>query len=79
MRRLLEGGVYRRAAFISKIKKQENEIMCQFKAIRYFPNYVVLNYTKIKDVTYDRLSISSYKSNVFPVNSLINTTFEHLR
>ena len=31
MRRLSEGGVYKRAAFISKIKITENEIMCQFK------------------------------------------------
>ena len=28
-------------AFISKIKIEENEIMCQFKTMRYFLNYVV--------------------------------------
>ena len=38
MRRLLEGGVYKRAAFISKFKIEVNEIMCtcQFKTMRYF-------------------------------------------
>ena len=41
MRRLLEGGVYKRAAFMSKIKIEENEIMCQFKIIRYFSNHSV--------------------------------------
>ena len=34
-------------AFISRIKIEENEIMCQFKAIRYFLNHAVWNY-KIK-------------------------------
>ena len=29
------------AAFISKIKMEENEIMCQFKKIRYFLNHAV--------------------------------------
>ena len=41
MRRVLEGGVYKRAVFISKIKIEENEIMCQFKTIRYFLNHRV--------------------------------------
>ena len=36
MRRLSEGDVYKRAAFISKTKIEENEIMCQFKTMRYF-------------------------------------------
>ena len=31
MRRLLEGGAYKRAAFISKIKIEEDKIMSQFK------------------------------------------------
>ena len=40
------GGVYLvlgflGAAFISKIKIEEDEIMCQFKAIRYFLNHAV--------------------------------------
>ena len=38
MRRLLEAGVYKRAASISKIKVEENEFFCQFKTIRYFLN-----------------------------------------
>ena len=29
------------AAFISKVKIQENEIMCQSKTIRYFLHYAV--------------------------------------
>ena len=41
MRRLMEGGIYKREAFISKIKMEENEIMCQFKTIRYFLNHAV--------------------------------------
>ena len=40
MRRLLESGVYKRVAFISKIKIEENEIICQFKTIKYFLNHV---------------------------------------
>ena len=40
-RRLQEDGVYKRAVFISRIKIEENEIMCQFKAIRYFLNHAV--------------------------------------
>ena len=34
MRRILGGGVFKRAAFISKLKIEENEIMCQFETIR---------------------------------------------
>ena len=41
MRCLLEGGVYKRAVFDSKIKIEENEIMCQFKTIRYFLNHAL--------------------------------------
>ena len=41
VRPLLESSVFRRAAFNSKIKIEENEIMCQFKTIRYFLNHVV--------------------------------------
>ena len=40
MRRLLEGGVIRGGIF-SKIKMEAKEIMCQFKAIRYFLNHAV--------------------------------------
>ena len=31
-------------AFISKIKTGENDIMCQFKTIRYFLNHAVCSY-----------------------------------
>ena len=41
MWRLLEGGVYKKAAFIAKIKIEENEVMCPFKTIRHFLNHVV--------------------------------------
>ena len=41
MRRLIEGGVCKRAAFISKIKTEENEIMFQFKTIKYFLNHAL--------------------------------------
>ena len=41
---LIERCVHKRVSFISKIKIQENEIMCQFKTIRYFLNHVVWNY-----------------------------------
>ena len=34
MRCLLESGVYKRAAFILKIRIKENEIICQFKTIK---------------------------------------------
>ena len=34
MRRLLRGGVYKRAAFISEIKIEENEVMCHFKKMQ---------------------------------------------
>ena len=44
MRHLLEGGVYKRVVFISKVKKEENEIIRQFKALRYFLNHAVRNY-----------------------------------
>ena len=37
-----ERGVYKRAAFISKTKVEENEIMHQFKTIRYFLHHAVL-------------------------------------
>ena len=38
---LIEGGVYKRAAFVSKIKIKENKIMRQFKTIRCFLNPAV--------------------------------------
>ena len=41
MRRLIEGGVYKRVAFISKVKIEENEIMCQSKTIKYLSNHAV--------------------------------------
>ena len=37
MRRLLKGGVYKRAAFISKIKIEENEIMLSIHNNKIFP------------------------------------------
>ena len=60
MRRLLESSVYKRAVFISKIKIEENEIMCQLKNDKIFlkPCDVKL---KTKDVKYDLLSLSSNK------------------
>ena len=47
-------------AFILKIKIEENEIMCQFKTIRYFLKHAVWN-CWIKNVKYGFLSISSPK------------------
>ena len=35
--------IYKTVAFISKIKTEENEIMCQFKTIRYFLNHELWN------------------------------------
>ena len=41
MQRLIEGGVYKRVVFVSKIKIEENEIMFQFKTKRCFLNHAV--------------------------------------
>ena len=60
------------AAFISKIKIDESEVICQLKTIRYLLNHPVWNY---KDVKYDFLSLFSNKRRV---NFLISAAFEHL-
>ena len=41
MLRLLEGGIYKKAALNLKIKIEENDIMCQFKTIRHFLSHEV--------------------------------------
>ena len=66
-------GVYKKAAFISKIKIEENDIMCQFITIRYFVNY------KLKVEKCDLLSLSSNKFHFLLVSFLINAASEHLR
>ena len=69
MRRLLEGGVYKRAAFNSKIKIEESEIMCQFRTTRHFVNHAVLYY-KLKMLNMAFLAI-------LPITPLFSSEFSN--